>query len=223
MCQQSNKKRVPAKNISVIPNGIYPGELSIKTNRRDLENILGFSLNGKIVIVTTGRLVKRKGVYWFSKNVIPRLGNNLIYLVVGDGKDRPKIEELIKSKNLEKKIILLGKISSYKLKVIYNNADVFVMPNIRVKGDIEGFGVVALEAASVGLKVIASDVDGIADAINHKKNGYLVRPEVNKWVETIKAITADKYLTKQKIREWTIKNYSWQVISRNYIDSIKHA
>jgi glycosyltransferase involved in cell wall biosynthesis len=50
---------------------------------------------------------------------------------------------------------LLGKVSDLDKKILYNTADVFVMPNIKVEGDIEGFGIVAIEASSVGLPVIA--------------------------------------------------------------------
>ena len=60
---------------------------------------------------------------------------------------------------------MIGEVSDDMLAAAYRSADVMVMPNIPVRGDMEGFGLVALEAAAAGLPVVASRIEGITDAI----------------------------------------------------------
>ncbi len=210
------KRGIEQNKCAVIPNGIYPSNFKINANKKDLENIIGVSLDNKKVMVTVGRLVKRKGVYWFIKNVVPCLPKNYLYLVVGEGPEKEKIIEIINKLNLHGSVLILGRIPDHELSTIYSTTDIFIMPNIKVKGDIEGFGIVALEATSYGLPVVASDLEGIKDAVIDRKNGILVHPEDKE--EFIKAITKTvKILDKKSIKDFTIKNYSWHKIAKEYI------
>ena len=168
------KRGIPSSKSIVIAWGIHPESFLLPANKSALEKITRRKLSDKKIIVTVGRLVKRKGVYWFIENVLPELNKNVIYLVIGDGVERERIQSLIEEKGYKEKVILLGKVSDLDLKVVYNTADIFVMPNIPVDNDIEGFGIVALEASSTGLMVIASDLEGVKDAVVNEKNGYLV-------------------------------------------------
>jgi phosphatidylinositol alpha-1,6-mannosyltransferase len=58
--------------------------------------------------------------------------------------------------------------------MLLSAADLFIMPNRTVEGDMEGFGLVAIEAASRGLPVVATAIEGITDAITDGRNGYCV-------------------------------------------------
>jgi phosphatidyl-myo-inositol dimannoside synthase len=60
------------------------------------------------------------------------------------------------------------------LNTCYAAADLFVMPNIPVEGDMEGFGIVLLEANRAGVPAVASDLEGIRDVIEPGENGYRV-------------------------------------------------
>ena len=108
-----------------------------------------------------GRLVERKGIYWFIKNVFPKLDKNYIFLIMGKGQEELKIKELIKSLKLQDRIIMLGRAPDDLKRLLYNASDIFIMPNIPVEGDMEGFGTVTIEAASCGLPVITSNLEGI--------------------------------------------------------------
>lgn len=212
------RRGIAKEKCSVIPWGIHPNEFKINATRRDLEKVVGINLKDKKILITVGRLVERKGVYWFIKNVFPRLSKNTIYLVIGTGPEKDKIDTLIDTLNLEDRVLLLGKVSDKVLKTLYNTADIFVMPNIKVKGDIEGFGIVALEASSTGLPVVASNLEGISDAIIHKKNGVLV--EANKQSSFVNVIT-NLNISKRLIANFTRKNYSWEVVGKKYVESFK--
>lgn len=212
------KRGISKKKCVVIPCGVYPEEFRIKATKEDLEKIVGKKLKNKKVVITVGRLVKRKGVYWFIKNVFPNLSKNTIYLVVGEGEEKERLEQLIKDFKLEERILLLGKVSNKNLKIIYNTTDIFVMPNINIPGTIEGFGIVALEASSAGLPVIASDTEGISAAISDGKNGYLLPPEKpGEWQMKIKEVLSQNQKIKDKFKKWTKNNYSWQEIGKTYL------
>lgn len=210
------KRGIPSEKCSVIPCGVYPDDWKVKATRQDLEKIVGQSLNNKKVLITVGRLVKRKGVYWFIENIMPQLDENYLYLVVGNGSEKERIEALIKDLHFEDRVLLLGKISDEKLKIIYNTADLFVMPNIKVDNNVEGFGIVAIEASSTGLPVVASDMEGISTAVINGKTGYLVKSmNRNEYINTINnKIVA---LKRDLVSSITRKNYSWQTIGEEYM------
>jgi glycosyltransferase involved in cell wall biosynthesis len=93
----------------------------------------------------------------------------------------------------------------------------FVMPNIPVVNDVEGFGLVALEAASCGTMVVASQLEGIQDAIIDGKNGTLVpSTDAAKYVEVITQELAKPRLTRQAIRDYTLANFSWTKAADQY-------
>ena len=100
--------------------------------------------DGKLVLCSVGRLVPRKGVAWLVRNVIPMLPDDVMYLIAGEGPDRPRIEEVINQYRLEKSVRLLGAVSDDELETLYHGADLFVMPNVPVPNDMEGFGLVML-------------------------------------------------------------------------------
>jgi glycosyltransferase involved in cell wall biosynthesis len=79
-------------------------------------------------------------------------------------------------------------------------ADVFVMPNIRVDGDQEGFGIVLLEAGAYNLPVVASNLEGIKDAVLDGKTGRLVpERDADSYLEAIQALTEAPLSVKDEV------------------------
>ncbi len=128
----------------------------------------------RLLLASVGRLVPRKGVAWFVSNVMPLLPPDVVYLVAGDGAERRKIESAIAARDLGERVRLLGRVSDGDLEQLYRGADLFVMPNVAVPGDMEGFGLVLVEAGSCGLPAVASNLEGIADVVTEGENGHLV-------------------------------------------------
>lgn len=218
------------KKTTVIPVGINPDEyfLKEKLSHKVLSEILKTEpsfLDNKNILVTVGRLVKRKGVRWFIVNVLPKLSDDYIYLVIGKGVEKERIKKAVEEGGGSKRVFLLGSIFEDKLKIIYNMAHLFVMPNIKVKGDFEGFGIVALEAASSSLPVLAADIEGIKDAVFQEKNGFLTESgSADKFVSNINNLFRDKKKLKEfgeKAREYTIQKFSWHKISIQYIEAFQ--
>lgn len=130
-----------------------------------------------MILTTIGRLVERKGVEWFIRNVLCRLqDSNICYLVVGKGIMKEKIEETIAECN-EHRVRMLGEVTDLEIEEIYHYTDIFLMPNIRVEGDVEGYGMVAVEAAAAGCLVIAARIQGIIDAVQDGVSGILYEAE----------------------------------------------
>ena len=126
------------------------------------------------MLLSVGRLVERKGFSWFIQEVMPRLTPEFLYVIIGDGPERKRIQQILETTEQVHRVLLLGQITDEERNLSYQASDIFIMPNIRIEGDVEGFGIVILEAGSAGLPVIASDIQGISDAVIHGATGCLV-------------------------------------------------
>lgn len=222
------QRGVPSEKISVITHGVDEVTPKQQTLAR---NILSKALNidpatcqKATILLTVGRLVKRKGVAWFIESVLPRLqapqDSRLLYLIVSDGPDRKHIEQLIQQHNLSNQAKLLGKVSDDMLAILYSAGDIFVMPNIRVEGDAEGFGFVAIEAAAYGLPVIASNMDGIPAAIHNQQNGILVEPgNADAYEQALRQWCAhpeERRAFGQQARTYTLQAFRWETKVQEY-------
>lgn len=212
----------------VIHNGIDTSEWYLFDDKyrlmKRLEEKIKLNLNNKFLLLSVGRLVERKGIHWFIKNVFKKLDERFVFLIVGHGKEEQRIRELIISLNLEDRIFMLGKVSDEILRLLYNSAEIFIMPNIPVKGDAEGFGIVAIEAASCGLPVIASNLEGIKDAIKDGKNGFLIKPyDTNGYIKKINSVANMKNIIqfKNKQIKYTNENFDLKKISYEYYSLFK--
>ena len=99
------------------------------------------------------------------------------------------------------------------------------MPNIKVLGDAEGFGLVALEASINSTPVLAAALEGITCAVIDGKNGFLVPPENSgAWIDKIHSLLAEGAALKEfaeKAKDYTITNYAWKRMVDGYVDVFK--
>lgn len=240
------KVGISQKKCLFIPNGINPKEFDENYNKEDLKKELEekykLALNNKKILLTVGRLSKRKGVLWFLKNVMSYLNKDVVYVIVGSDNTEindlkswigikkvnysDKILEALEKLNLKNKVFWLGRLSLADLKKFLKISDIFVMPNIKVEGDVEGFGIVALEAAVAGLPVLASDLEGIKDAIVNNKNGILVKSQNAESFrkKIVELLSDDDYCNKlgEKFSKYTKESYNWKKISAKYMSEFKN-
>jgi phosphatidylinositol alpha-1,6-mannosyltransferase len=219
--RECQRRGVPDQKIVVIPNGIRPEELYLdqpkEVLQRQLEPIIGRTSRGKKILVTVGRLVKRKGVTWFLDSVIPRLDSNYIYIIAGGGPELAAIRMRIRTHEWEQRVFALGRVTGDVRKILYNAADIFVMPNITVPDDMEGFGIVIVEAGSCGLPVVASNTQGIRDAVVEGKTGYLVEEGD---AEQFRDIICRMNLDRDAVRTYVNSEFDWSKIYIQYQDVI---
>ena len=145
-----------------------------------------YGLQDKTVIMTFGRLASEERYKGFDEviEVLPDLARqvpNIAYLIVGDGLDRPRLEEKARRLKVQDRVIFAGRISDEEKADHYRLADAYVMPS-----NGEGFGIVYLEALACGVPVVASNADGSREAVRNGDLGELVDP---KNPEEIKAAT----------------------------------
>lgn len=174
-----------AEKVHVVPNGVdldrFPPLDDRQAMRSELQHTLGSDRpappDDALLLCSVGRQVERKGFAWFIEHVMPRLPDNVHYWLAGNGPRADHIQSTIDRCALGDRVRRLGHVSEQNLARLYRGADLFVMPNIPVEGDMEGFGVVMLEAGQCGCPVVASRLEGIQDVISEGVNGHLVPPQ----------------------------------------------
>lgn len=236
VCVSNNTKNeciirgIELSRIRVIPDGVnLQTPVDKKSALAELKkNGITIPENFKILL-TVGRLVKRKGVADFIEEVFADLLSNnskVVYIVAGTGEERKRIIDIIEKNSLGDSVLMLGKISDKMLNLIYSISDIFVMPNIKVAGNVEGFGIVALEASGYGVPVIAYEIDGIRDAVKDGENGFLIPcKNIDIFSERISYLLEDdkaRALLGEKACKFARK-FSWDIISDRYLEAMDQA
>lgn len=222
------EKGIQGEKITVIPDGVsddFRVSEAKQKPREEFSHELKINLHGKKMLLSVGRLVERKGFHWFVENVLPLLmenANGWLYLMVGGGNFAPHIQDAVTRNGFQDHAFMLGRVSEEILKVLYSIGDIFIMPNIPVTDDLEGFGIVALEASSCGLPVVASNLEGISEAIKDNENGFLIEPgSAYGFASKIRELLENDDLRARfggRARRYTLENYGWERIAGLYLE-----
>ena len=220
----------PAKGVA-LPNGFDLTQLDRQPDpraaRAALGRRLGLELDGRHVVLTVGRMVERKGHAWFLREVFPKLPESCVYLTIGDGPERGEIDRATaKLGPAAARVVHLGKVSDEILAEAYTGADLFVMPNIRVAGDMEGFGIVQLEANIARTPVITAAMEGMLDVVSDGQNGVLCTPEdprafisaISGWVQGPPERLA---AFGERARAHVLQNFGWDRVADRYVDYLR--
>jgi len=177
-----SRHRVRAEKIRLLPPALDPRLLhSSVLPERVIER---HGLHGKRVLLTVGRLT-RAGSYKGYDTVIcalaliRRVMPEVAYVIVGEGDDRPRLEELARELRVDTAVHFAGEVDDAWLPAYYRSCDLFVMPSrVRLVDPCEGegFGIVYLEAAAFGKPAIAGREGGSAEAVLDGVTGVLVDP-----------------------------------------------
>ena len=177
-----------------------------------------------LLLCSVGRQVKRKGFAWFIENVMPQLPSHVHYWLGGDGPEGEAIQSAIETAGLQDRVRLLGRLGNAELTEIYQAADLFVMPNIPVEGDMEGFGIVMLEAAINGLPTVAARLEGIREVITDDQNGWFVESgDVAGYVERINSLDGDRdalAALSARSRDHVARTFGWDAVASHYLDAV---
>lgn len=221
---QCLERGISDNKLIIIPNGIsdeYYKNENKQILRTELSARLGINLDGQVILFSAGRFIQNKGFHWFVSEVIPLLisGRDYIYIIAGDGILARQIKKIIKDKQLSNSVFLIGWADFNMMKLLYNASDIFIMPNLPEY--IEGFGLVALEAASCCLPVVASAVQGIKEAIQDGENGFLVEPgNPNEFITKLIEIAGNGEFNNKfglKARKYTLEKFGWDEMSKRYL------
>jgi phosphatidylinositol alpha-1,6-mannosyltransferase len=184
--------------------------------RPDLrQKLLGERHKDKILL-SVGNLVARKG-HDMVLRALPRLREivpGVTYLIIGEGTYRPQLENLALALGVRNHVVFAGRIAE-DLPDIYALADVFVMPSREQLEacDVEGFGLVFLEASACAKPVVGGRSGGVPDAIVDGVTGLLVNPHNPEDIaNSLAQLLTNKDLANrlgQQGRSWVIKDFGW--------------
>lgn len=153
-----------------------------------------------LVILSVGRLVKRKGFDRVIENLtlLLTLGMDVHYILCGQGPDESALRNLANRLRVKGRVHFAGYVPDGQLAGYYAACDIVAMLSLRNnKASIGGFGIVCLEAGYFGKPVIASPLGSVVDTVHHEENGILVNP--NSGYEVFHAFK--RLCQDQKLRE----------------------
>jgi phosphatidylinositol alpha-1,6-mannosyltransferase len=173
------------------------------------------------LILSVGRLVHRKGqdklITAMPKILAKRPDTKLLF--IGQGPRKAKLDSLVAKYGIEDSVIFLGSIAYTDLPKYLNVADLFVMPSrSRLMGlEVEGLGIVYLEASACALPIIAGSSGGAPDALLDGKTGYVVDGmDIDQIANRVLSLIDSPKLAKEMGeagRAWVESNWSWDIWS----------
>lgn len=174
--------------------------------------------NGRKVILTVGRLQKRKGHdhVILGMNRIREQNPDVLYAIAGDGEERSYLEGLVAAEHLEEHVQFLGKVDDKAMLACYQQCDLFVLANREVDGDFEGFGMVLVEAQACGKPVIAGKSGGTAETMIPGETGLLIDAESSEDIAdaVMQLLGDDERLSIMGANAvgWVRGKFDWQVL-----------
>lgn len=187
----------------------------------DLREKLG--LSDKEVIVCVGRLVPRKGQDELVKALpeILKRRPNAHLLLVGTGAYRKVLDNLIAEYSLQEHVTFTGRVQYEDLTKYICAGDIFAMPSrSRLAGlEVEGLGIVYLEASSCGLPVLGGDSGGAPDAVLPGVTGLVVngRSTIAIADAAVKLLESDRKAMGQAGRKWALETWDWDIWASKFV------
>ena len=183
-------------------------------------------LAGRPVVLCVSRLVPRKGQDTLIR-AWPRVlaaraaagGQEPVLLIVGDGPYRKDLDRLAGRLGVTGSVRFTGPVPEADLPGYYAAADIFAMPCRTRRGglDVEGLGIVYLEASAAGLPVIGGDSGGAPDAIEPGESGYVVPGrDLDALVSRLVALLADPAAAAamgEKGQAWVHREWRWDLVA----------
>lgn len=205
------RRTVPEARPFVVPFGATvepPAEVSAP-----------FRADGPARLLFVGRLVERKGVHRLLEALARLPDPSAVRLkVVGGGPERARLEGLARELGVADRVEFTGFVSADGLQRAFEEADAFVLPAVRDrKGDVEGLGVVLIEAMAHARPVVASDAGGIPDIVRDGETGLLVPPDdPDALARAIERLRRDPEAARAlglRGREWVTRQFGWERIT----------
>ncbi|GIE76066.1 glycosyl transferase family 1 [Actinoplanes philippinensis] len=183
-------------------------------------------LTGRPVVVCVSRLVPRKGQDMLIRALpeIRRRVPGAALLLVSGGPYRKTLERLARENNVESDVVFTGSVPWAELPEHYAAGDVYAMPcRTRAAGlDVEGLGIVYLEASATGLPVVGGDSGGAPDAVREGETGYVVGgsdvPAIAARVAELLADPAKAKAMGAAGRAWVEEEWRWEAQAARLTD-----
>lgn len=198
------------------------GEL-FRPSAAGAERRAGLGLSDRPVIVCVSRLMPRKGQDRLIEALpeVRRRAPGTTLVLVGGGPSRDRLEQLASDRGVADYVVFSGSVAHQQLPEWYGVGDVFAMPcRERLNGlDVEGLGMVFLEAAACGLPVVVGRSGGSVDAVLDHQTGRIVTDDIDELTDALVTLLGDPALRAtmgERGRDWVLSDWSWEATVRQF-------
>jgi phosphatidylinositol alpha-1,6-mannosyltransferase len=221
------RERVSNPNVHVLTLGVDPGRL--QRAAPDQIERLRAGRPGPFLL-STGRLVPRKGFDTLLRALptLIRRHPTLHCFIAGDGPDRGRLVALAQELGVERHVEFLGRVSDAELHLLYSAVDLFVLLSRQDSQgtDVEGFGLVLLEAQAMGTPVVTTAEGGMPDAMQADVSGLLVDAnDPLDFAERAGALLADAE-RRQRMSQAALayaREQTWQAVARRLLEILERS
>lgn len=205
--------------VEVVYNAVDFQKFNPSYNSEKLKAKLNITKDEKVILYV-GWLIERKGPQVLLRSLEYIKEEKIKVIIVGpDYGIKSELENIIREKKLEKKVLLLGEVSFGDLRVMYVMADIFVFPTIT---EDEGFGIVALEAMASGTPVIASNIAAIPEVVIDQHTGLLFEPNNEKDLAEKIIYLLNNESIREKLgiqaRKISMNRFSWESSAKKLLE-----
>lgn len=207
----------------VVELGADPGRVEVLPMGADLSTVRPHvqATDDTLRLLFVGRLVEKKGVSVLLKALQSLDGVNWELNIVGDGPLRDSLEA-----DAPKGVTFLGTQGREALREAYANSDIALFPSVpTANGDQDGLPVALLEAMGSGCAIVASDLPGISEAVQHERTGLLTAPgSADAVAKAIQCLAADPSLRKElgkNAADIARTTYSKDAIGKRYVNILR--
>ena len=164
-----------AKASSVIPFGVKEALLAQDEHEIVMREQHGIA-PGSMIVLSVGRLIERKGTEYLVRAASSLASRGDVhFVIVGEGPERARLERLTAGLGVRDHVTFAGAVPNAQLAAYYRQCDIFAHPVVTdATGDVEGLGIVILEAMACSKPTVASGIGGITDVVVDDETGLLV-------------------------------------------------
>ena len=163
---------VEQEKVVVINPGISPAQELNKTSLTKVESLLKTKSPR---LITVSRFDKRKnhGKVLMAIRNLKQIYPNIVYICIGYGEEEQNLKDLVNELDLNGQVMFFKEITDDLKNALVAKSNIFVMPSVKYKSSVEGFGIAYIEAAQYGVPSLGGADGGAADAIQHDKTGLI--------------------------------------------------
>lgn len=210
---------IDERKIHIINPGVGSVFFTAEDRRESVREQIG--ADDAFVMGTVARLVKRKGHELVLRALAQLPSRDWRYLVIGDGPERSTLEELSADLEIAERVTFMGHTGDEELPGLYDAMDLFVLPTQVTDDpyDVEGFGIVFLEAAARFTPAVGSPIGGVTDAVADGQTGLLVPPTPEDIAGAIDGLMSDDALLERmsrRARQRTEEQFTWEQVAERF-------
>ena len=212
---------VEETKIRVVPNGVNLERFKPTKESGQAKQVIG--VKDEQVVLFVGNLIPRKGLHFLieAAEQVVKEKKNTKFVVVGNGPLENNLAAYAKQLGVSDSFVFHKNVDDKTLPLVYNLADLFVMPSIQ-----EGQGISMLEAQATAKPVVAFNLTAVNEAVKNNETGILVKPDSTELATTVLKLLSDKELRERMGhagREFVSKNFSWEICAQKMLQVYSEA